>query len=50
MTPILEHWEQSPLDPAYYPAGSWGPAEADRLLEREGRRWRKPNPMQGPTK
>src|SRR5690606_462488 len=26
VTPILEHWEQSPLDPAYYPAGSWGPA------------------------
>jgi len=22
-----------------YPAGSWGPAEADALLEADGRRW-----------
>jgi len=29
-----------PLAP--YEAGTWGPAEADRLLEEEGRRWRKP--------
>ena len=27
---------------ALYPAGTWGPAEADRLLEREGRGWRRP--------
>ena len=25
-----------------YPAGSWGPAEADQLLQRDGRSWRKP--------
>ncbi|HUG18617.1 MAG TPA: glucose-6-phosphate dehydrogenase [Planctomycetaceae bacterium] len=50
VTPILEHWEQSPLDPAFYPAGSWGPVESDRLLERDSRRWRKPNPMHGSTK
>ncbi len=25
-----------------YEAGSWGPREADELLEREGRRWRRP--------
>jgi glucose-6-phosphate 1-dehydrogenase len=40
--PILEAWQ----DPAYptctYEAGSWGPAEADHLLERDGRRWRTP--------
>ena len=23
-----------------YPAGSWGPLEADRLIEAEGRAWR----------
>jgi glucose-6-phosphate 1-dehydrogenase len=25
----------------FYPAGSWGPAEADELLAREGRAWRR---------
>lgn len=50
VTPILEHWAQSSLGPAFYPAGSWGPSESDRLLERNGSRWRKPNPMQGSTK
>ena len=24
-----------------YPAGTWGPEAADRLLERDGRRWRR---------
>jgi glucose-6-phosphate 1-dehydrogenase len=23
-----------------YPAGTWGPVEADRLIEDSGRRWR----------
>jgi glucose-6-phosphate 1-dehydrogenase len=26
-----------------YPANTWGPAEADALLERDGRRWRRPD-------
>jgi len=45
LTPILEAW-QSKGDAAEvgslysYPAGSWGPVEADRLLEQDGRRWR----------
>jgi glucose-6-phosphate 1-dehydrogenase len=26
---------------ALYPAGSWGPEEADTLIERDGRRWRR---------
>ncbi len=26
-----------------YPAGSWGPAEADELLARDGRKWRNPS-------
>lgn len=41
ITPIHEAWTQSSL-PALsaYPAGSNGPAEADRLLARNGHRWR----------
>jgi|CZKU01.1.fsa_nt_gi glucose-6-phosphate 1-dehydrogenase len=42
MTPILEAWEKSP--PAGYPnyaAGTWGPAAASDLIERDGRAWRR---------
>lgn len=28
-----------------YPAGTWGPTEADKLIARSGRVWRKPNPV-----
>lgn len=31
--------EQPPL--CFYPAGAWGPKEADELLERDGRAWRR---------
>ena len=56
VTPILESWgrvdtadgmaggavgnRDVPLLP--YAAGTWGPAEADQLLARDGRAWRKP--------
>jgi glucose-6-phosphate 1-dehydrogenase len=41
--PILAAWTAAPEEGlASYPAGTWGPAEADRLLEREGRAWRRP--------
>jgi glucose-6-phosphate 1-dehydrogenase len=37
--PILEAWAaDAPL--ARYQAGTWGPAEADRLIEADGRAWR----------
>ena len=40
-----EHWERKnerhPPDFPNYEAGSWGPAEADHLIERDGRRWRR---------
>ena len=40
---IEDAWHES--DPApplcEYPAGSWGPKEADELLERDGRSWRR---------
>ena len=40
--PILDAWRRGvpPLTP--YPAGSWGPQEADTLIERDGRQWRRP--------
>ncbi len=40
--PILDDWHEAPArDLALYPAGSDGPAEADDLLARDGRRWRR---------
>ena len=38
--PILERWSQQNGALPAYPAGDWGPAEADRLIEATGRRWR----------
>jgi glucose-6-phosphate 1-dehydrogenase len=39
--PILERWaEQQDGGLAAYAAGEWGPAEADRLIEATGRKWR----------
>lgn len=41
LTPLLEQWAQTPAnDFPNYQAGSWGPAAADALLEKEGRKWR----------
>lgn len=42
--PILKEWQEKPklYEPHLYPAGSWGPEEADRLIERDDRRWRRP--------
>lgn len=42
VTPILEEWARNPQPPKSYPAGTWGPAAADALLQRNGRAWRKP--------
>jgi glucose-6-phosphate 1-dehydrogenase len=39
--PIIQGWETQNDPPlVVYPAGSWGPGEADQLLNRDGRRWR----------
>ena len=38
--PILERWAQQNDPVPSYPAGEWGPSEADRLIENTGRRWR----------
>ncbi|MEO7837428.1 MAG: glucose-6-phosphate dehydrogenase [Acidimicrobiales bacterium] len=40
--PLLESWGEDEAPLARYPAGTWGPAEADQLLEKDGRRWRSP--------
>ncbi len=38
--PILERWEEAPAgDFPNYQAGTWGPKEADLLLQRDGRHW-----------
>lgn len=39
--PILDVWKALPArDFPNYAAGSWGPAEAQQLLERDGREWK----------
>jgi glucose-6-phosphate 1-dehydrogenase len=40
--PVIKGWETEAKAPplALYRRKSWGPTEADRLLERDGRVWR----------
>jgi len=40
--PILDSWASSKQEVPKYEAGTWGPAEADELIERDGREWRRP--------
>jgi glucose-6-phosphate 1-dehydrogenase len=40
--PILDTWEAQQVPLAGYAAGTWGPRQADQLLERDGRQWRTP--------
>jgi glucose-6-phosphate 1-dehydrogenase len=40
--PVLDAWAEGLDSLGRYPAGSWGPREAARLLERDGRHWRLP--------
>jgi glucose-6-phosphate 1-dehydrogenase len=41
--PIEQAWHSKKDAPplCFYPSGSWGPEEADELLAREGRIWRR---------
>jgi glucose-6-phosphate 1-dehydrogenase len=42
VTPIIESWaDEDAPDFPNYEAGTWGPEEADELLAREGRKWRR---------
>jgi len=40
--PILAGWREQEAPMASYAAGSWGPPEADRMLEPSGDTWRRP--------
>jgi glucose-6-phosphate 1-dehydrogenase len=40
--PILDAWKDPNIPLGTYASGSWGPAEADEFIERDGRRWRRP--------
>jgi glucose-6-phosphate 1-dehydrogenase len=41
VAPVLDVWKAlPPRSFPNYPAGSWGPKEADELIERDGRQWR----------
>jgi glucose-6-phosphate 1-dehydrogenase len=40
--PIIDVWHALPARGfPNYPAGSWGPPEAEELIERDGRSWRR---------
>jgi glucose-6-phosphate 1-dehydrogenase len=41
LEPVMRAWSESKEIPTY-PAGTWGPKEADELLTRDGREWRRP--------
>ncbi|HEX3785452.1 MAG TPA: glucose-6-phosphate dehydrogenase [Pseudonocardiaceae bacterium] len=41
LDPILKHWAANGK-PDNYTAGTWGPASADKMLNRTGRQWRRP--------
>ncbi len=38
--PLLDYFESNKPKFPNYAAGTWGPRESDKLLERDGRRWR----------
>jgi len=40
--PVLDHWTRTPGPLPQYEAGSWGPAEANAFIARDGGKWRRP--------
>jgi glucose-6-phosphate 1-dehydrogenase len=42
LDPLLKCWAEDSRPPNFYPAGTWGPQQAEDLIERDGRRWRRP--------
>jgi glucose-6-phosphate 1-dehydrogenase len=40
LSPVLDRWATADAKLATYEAGTWGPQEADTLIERAGRHWR----------
>ncbi len=41
LTPVLEAWQNESSEPYEYPAGSESFPQADRLIQTDGRKWRK---------
>jgi glucose-6-phosphate 1-dehydrogenase len=37
--PIASAWKEYGIEPSLYPAGSWGPAQAEKLLQEDGFHW-----------
>ena len=42
MQPILDAWDNRASKPPGYPAGTWGPDEANQLLRDTGHAWHDP--------
>ena len=42
LEPVLQAWAVEPAGLTQYEAGTWGPAEADHFIARDGGRWRRP--------
>jgi glucose-6-phosphate 1-dehydrogenase len=42
LDPVLKSWAAGGKRPDPYAAGTWGPASADKMMERTGRKWRRP--------
>ena len=41
LDPVMDRWSRK-RHVSFYPAGTWGPGEADVLLSQDGREWRRP--------
>ena len=41
--PILDAWAAGQDGLCFYPSGEWGPREAEQLMARDGRQWRRPD-------
>ncbi|BAZ48870.1 glucose-6-phosphate 1-dehydrogenase [Nostoc sp. NIES-4103] len=51
VSPILDVWKAlPPRNFPNYAAGTWGPKEADELLQRDGRQWRTSADLSSPVK
>ena len=42
LDPFERYWSEHRIQPEPYAPGSWGPPSSQRLLERDGRSWRRP--------
>ena len=42
LQPVIDAWSRTPAALPTYEAGSWGPAEADAFITRDGGAWREP--------